>query len=1551
MSGGNRSSDYRRLAAGIACGGVLLAGLSAGSRWHRAAKTGVTSPLDTTLAASAATARPSSVLASEPLSSIPLSQQPLTISHPAKRTPAPKSSASELPAAPASSPAIAPIARARAMKTYAALPMMFEANSGQSDPRVKFLSRAPGYTLFLTDKEAVLSLLTAPPASASAHAAQGSQKSPGPQPDKSEAPSLTRFVRLKFAGGNTPTAISGRDQLPGKTSYFLGNDPKQWHRNIANYEGVEYRGVYPGVDVVFHGNQQRLEYDFIVAPGADPHAIALDVEGAKRVRITPRGDVVLGVGQSELELEKPVVYQEVEGQRREVAGNFVLSGPHRIGFTLGPYDRSLPLVIDPTLAYSTYLGGSSYDWGSGIALDSSGNIYVTGWTTSTNFPTANPFQSTNQGSENAFVAKLNNAGTALIYSTYLGGSSSDLASGIAVDSSGNAYVVGQAGSRNFPTLNPIQAANNGSVNAFVTKLNNTGSELVYSTYLGGSNRGNGDAGYGIAVDSSGSAYVTGLANSTNFPTVNPIQATNNASGGTAFVAKLNSTGSALDYSTYLGGSNEDCGEGIAVDSSGNAYLTGFTDSTNFPTVSPLQQALGGGIDVFVTEINAAGSALVYSTYLGGSGWDLGTGIALDSSDNVYVTGNTASTNFPTENPIQTYGGNTDAFVTKLNFNPATSALTLVYSTYLGGRSADYGTSIAVSSFDYAYVTGYTASTNFPLVNPFQTACGGCSSYNDAFVAKLNPAGSALVYASYLGGSNQDYGSGIAIDSSGNAYLTGGTSSSNFPTVDPLQATNKSSSGTVFIAKISEPTLAVSPTTIAAGTAGVSYSPVTFTATGGTGTVTVSESGPPPSGMTFSNGTLSGTPTVTGSYPITIGAVDSEGDEGSENLTLVINCPTITVSPSTLANGVVGTVYPAVTFSETGGVGAITFSETGLPTGIGMTFAGGLLSGTPTTAESALSITVNATDSNGCPGSVTDTLTINSSTTSPVSVTDNETITVTDTVTFPDVADSETITVTDGVTVTPLIGITAPVASFSTSSLGFGTVAAGTTGTQTITVSNVGEGQPGLLLSSATIPSGTPFSIGTITCSNGASSFSTTLPSGGACLVPITYAAPASGTPPSATISFADNAALSNLTSTPSGSSYTQTVSLNGSGTTTSAPPLPPATVPVSDSETITVTDTETFPDVADSETIAVTDQVSIVVSQTITFTTPAPATAKSGDAFTVAATGGASGNPVVFTVGAGSVCTNSGTNGATFTMTSDTGNCYVDANQAGNTNYAAAPQVTETITAVKTVTKVAPTVTFTGAPASAPDLSTFTVAATQNSGITPTITATPAATCSISGYIVTMNGGAGTCTLTAKWATDDYYLAATVIQKTTAEKLTPDVTFTGAPEYAAYLSTFTVAATENSGITPTITSTTGSVCSVGTVNNVPNTVTMKTGTGACIVKAAWATNDDYLAASLEQAALAYPLGTTTTITSTAPETNPLKVTVYFTVTNGTSTAVTGTVQVTAASGGPTCTGSVTSGKCVMTFPSAESKTSLTATYEGNTENGTSTSAPYSLTVN
>ena len=655
-------------------------------------------------------------------------------------------------------------------------------------------------------------------------------------------------LRLKLVNANQNAAVAGANELPGKVNYFLGTDPKKWRTNVPTYAQVRYRDVYPGIDLVYYGNQGgQLEYDFVVGSGADPGAITLEV-GAQRqernskvenrnlaahasLQIGGDGDLVIPTKGGELRFHKPVVYQEqltvdsrqltvqddnrkseivnrqssmVNRQFRE--GHFILDAQNRVHVALGLYDHTRPLVIDPVLVYSTYLGGSGMDNGSGIAVDSSGNAYVAGVTDSTDFPTTPGASQSNlggMGATNAFVAKLNATGSALLYSTYLGGGTIDISQGIAVDSSGNAYVTGYTKSPNFPkTPGAFQTSlgGNGATNAFVAKLNPTGSALLYSTYLGGSN---GDYTSGIALDSSGNAYVIGSTLSSNFPTANPIQASL-AGESNAFIAELNPTGSALVYSTYLGGSTIDTGHSIAVDSSGNTYVAGVTSSTNFPTANPLQASLAGAMDAFVAKLNWSGSALslIYSTYLGG-GEDEANGIAVDSSGSAYVTGFTEVPNFPTANPLQaSLAGHTNAFVAKLNWAASSSTLSLVYSTYLGGGDTDAGTGIAVDSSGNAYVTGWTDSTNFPTANPLQAslACLAGPSCWNAFVAELNPAGSALVYSTYLGGNGYDQGWGIAVDSSGNAYVTGAVGSTDFPTINPLQVSS-GGGGDAFVAKI------------------------------------------------------------------------------------------------------------------------------------------------------------------------------------------------------------------------------------------------------------------------------------------------------------------------------------------------------------------------------------------------------------------------------------------------------------------------------------------------------------------------------------------------------------------------------------------------------------------------------------------------------------------------------------------------------------------------------------------------------------------------------
>src|SRR3989454_180590 len=510
-------------------------------------------------------------------------------------------------------------------EAYGSIPLSFELNRGQADSTVKYLARGSGYVLFLSGDRALLAL--------------GQRVRAGKKTRTASAhfPSLPvgavslkpAALQLKILRASPNARVSAFGELPGRSNYFIGNDPTKWKTNIPNYSKVRYEGVYPGVDLVFYGSQGRLEYDFVLGAGVNPEVVSLGVEGAKKTRLSLSGDLILRVGGGEVVFQKPSAYQVKGDGRVAVAARFVLTGAKRVGFEVGPHDSRLPLVIDPVLSYSTYLGGTNSDQGIGIAVDSTGNAYVTGTTLSADFPTtAGAFNQTFNttacvtitGSRpcfDVFVAKLNPAGSALVYSTFLGGRDDDSSTRIAVDVAGNAYVTGTTASSDFPLVTPLPFPNNalqGSNDAFVTKLNATGSALLYSTYLGGTST---DQGLGISVDAFGSAYVTGCAGSADFPvSATPAQASN-AGGGDAFVTKLSSGGATRVCSTFLRGTGNDPGPGIAVASSGNAYVTGITSSTNFPTVNPVQPANAGGSDAFVSKLNPAGSALVYSTYLGG----------------------------------------------------------------------------------------------------------------------------------------------------------------------------------------------------------------------------------------------------------------------------------------------------------------------------------------------------------------------------------------------------------------------------------------------------------------------------------------------------------------------------------------------------------------------------------------------------------------------------------------------------------------------------------------------------------------------------------------------------------------------------------------------------------------------------------------------------------------------------------------------------------------------------------------------------------------------
>lgn len=656
--------------------------------------------------------------------------------------------------------------------------MRFEVNQGQTDQQVKFLSRGQGYNLFLTANEAVLQL---------------------EKPNRSSRRPRSAVVRMRMIGANKAPRVAGLNQLPGKSHYFIGNDPRQWRTGIPNYEKVRYDNVWPGIDLAYYGKERQLEYDLIVAPGASPKRIKLGFSGARQMSLSRKGDLVLRTGGGRVRLLKPYIYQQINGVKKEVRGRYVRRGKHLVGFRVGAYDRRVPLVIDPVLVYSTYLGGTDFDLAYAVAVDSAGNAYMTGETRSVGFPRSNSIGPISPANGDIFVVKLDPTGSRAIYSTVIGGSAGDIGRGIAVDAAGNAYLTGSTISTNFPVSNAYQSVKRTEADAFVAKLNPEGSALTYCSYLGGDNL---DEAFDIAVNSQGQAWITGRTFSTNFPTQSPIQT---YPGGPVhvFVAKFGANGNSLLFSTYLGGRGGELANSIALDLAGNTYITGSTSSNDFRTTAgAYQTTFGGGLnDAFVACISAA-HTLTWSTYLGGSGNETGAGIAVDAAGSPYLIGSTGSANFPRQNPLQPiYGGNNDAFMTKLSPN----GRDLVYSTFYGAGGNDGGREIAVDSSGNALVAGTTNSDNLAQVpNPSPVQPGGYAGGGDAFIAQINAAGSATLFFTYLGGSKEDIARGIALDATGrNVYVAGETSSTNFPTTrGALKETFSGTLGTdAFASKI------------------------------------------------------------------------------------------------------------------------------------------------------------------------------------------------------------------------------------------------------------------------------------------------------------------------------------------------------------------------------------------------------------------------------------------------------------------------------------------------------------------------------------------------------------------------------------------------------------------------------------------------------------------------------------------------------------------------------------------------------------------------------
>jgi beta-propeller repeat-containing protein/HYDIN/CFA65/VesB family protein/centrosomal CEP192-like protein len=894
----------------------------------------------------------------------------------------------------------------------ARLPLSFEPNEGQTDRRVRFLARGPGYTLFLTADEAVLSLRC------QESGVRSQEQVERPLSRVTHHQSLVAaVVRLKLVGADPGAKVTGEEELPGKSNYFLGNDPGGWHTDVPTYAKVRYQGLYRGVDAVYYGRQGKLEYDFRVAPGVDPGRVRLRIEGAEKVGANGARELVLETPGGKVVLGRPEAYQGSGARRRTVAVQYVRRGRGEYGFTVGNYSKGEPLIIDPFLSYSTYLGGSGGDVAYAVGVDSSGNTYIAGFTNSTDFPTAKAEQSKAGGNGDAFISKLNPAGTAFVYSTYLGGSGADIAAGLAVDAAGDVFLTGQTTSSDFPvspksssssSTQAFQTVYGGEGDAFAVELASAGDKLVYSSYLGGSGA---DFGQAIAVDSSGNAYVAGSTQSTDFPTVNPIQP--NLAGGTqdVFIAKVNFSGTALVYSSYLGGAQADTGQAIKVDASGNAYIAGYTFSPDFPTEKPIQGSLGGDADAFVTEVNAAGSALVFSTYLGGAGRDRAFGLALDTSGNIYVAGDTQSTNFPTTSgAFQTSNaGNGDAFVSKLS----PSGASLAYSTYLGGSGVDQANAIAVDSSGNAVVVGFTQSSDFPKVDPLQAILNGpiggstcgTSPCADAFVSELKASGSQLAYSTFLGGSQADFGQAVALDTSGNPRVVGSTSSSNFPAVaGAFQGNIGGVAGNAFVVEIQpadSPALALAPSKLNFGnqTVSVTSTPSTVNViNAGSAPLQITAITPPSSDFTETNqcvGTVSPggtcpinvqfTPTATGSVTDRFTIADNAAGSphtftvtgagvtaatavtvaptslsfGNQAIGSVSAVQTVTITNTGTATLVISTISASGDFKETNNCGALNNAlNVGQSCSVSVTFAPtatGLRSGT-------LSISDNATGS-------------------------------------------------------------------------------------------------------------------------------------------------------------------------------------------------------------------------------------------------------------------------------------------------------------------------------------------------------------------------------------------------------------------------------------------------------------------------------------------------------------------------------------------------------------------------------------------------------------
>lgn len=736
-------------------------------------------------------------------------------------------SAALLPESPA------PPAKHQISTVMIGMPLQFEANEGQVDDQVKFIARGKGYTLFLTPTESVMVLsqqntnapiydqfgefmmaLTFAPSQQDTNIQVGNWSSAGPLLNTRPTPIKHSVVRMKLEGANPLPAIDGMEKLPGIVNYFIGNDPAKWRTKIPTYAKVHYKDTYPGIDLAYYGTQGKLEYDFIVAPGADPSQIKLAFEGASEINVAESGDLLLTTTLGEVRVQKPIVYQlEPNGHKTLVAGNYITSSASlsAVKINLAAYDTAKPLIIDPVIVYSSFIGGAGQDNATDITIDSSGNAWVVGWGTSLSImPAGAAYDNSFNGGNDIFIMKLNPAGVVLVR-TYLGGASNDHTPAITLDGSGNVWVTGTTGGSTFPiTSGAIQPIYAGVGDAFVSKLDSNASSLLYSTFYGGTG---GEGGASIAVDPGGSVvHIAGTTSSLNLPgvTSNSIQPTYGGGVTDGFVARLNILSGQTEYATYLGGSDRDELRKVRVNSAGEAHVAGRSFSTNFPgtvsssvsAIASFQSTYGGAIDAVVAKLNSAGTQLIYSSYLGGASDDSALGLALDSGGNAVVSGVTGSSTFPLAGtPFQSTRVAHDYFVTKLN----SSGTALILSTFFGGVGDDFGAVVALDQFDNIYLTGPINSCRIPnFSHPLQIdRCSLGAPFLHVPVAKLDAGGSSLLgLVVFTGSTGVSAGLGIATDLQGNAYVAGLTRASDFTTQNPFQSTYGGGPEDGFVARIS-----------------------------------------------------------------------------------------------------------------------------------------------------------------------------------------------------------------------------------------------------------------------------------------------------------------------------------------------------------------------------------------------------------------------------------------------------------------------------------------------------------------------------------------------------------------------------------------------------------------------------------------------------------------------------------------------------------------------------------------------------------------------------